>query len=193
MITIDVLRHASTEWNELGRMQGRRDVPLSDAGRAQAAAWRVEPVEGCVDWCTSPLQRATQTARLAFPAPARIEPKLVEMAWGEWEGATLDELRERHAVAFDAEERRGLDFRPPGGESPRDVIERVHGWLLEVEERGIPVIAVTHKGVLRAMLALATGWDMTGKPPVRLAEACVHRFVLGPSGLALGSANRALL
>jgi len=65
MITIDVLRHASTEWNELGRMQGRRDVPLSDAGRAQAAAWRVEPVEGCVDWCTSPLQRATQTARLA--------------------------------------------------------------------------------------------------------------------------------
>jgi probable phosphoglycerate mutase len=47
----------------------------------------------------------------------------------------------------------GLDFRPPGGESPRDVQERLKPYLASLAG---PTIAVTHKGVLRALYALAT-------------------------------------
>ena len=79
-------------------------------------------------------------------------------------------------------EARGLDFRPPGGESPRDVRCRVQRWLIEVAMRGDSIAAVTHKGVLRAVLAAATGWDMTCKPPVRLQDDALHRFAIDDAG-----------
>ena len=44
------------------------------------------------------------------------------------------------------------------------------------------MVAVTHKGVLRAVLAAATGWDMMGKPPVRLQSGALHRFAVDPDG-----------
>jgi probable phosphoglycerate mutase len=44
------------------------------------------------------------------------------------------------------------------------------------------VVAVTHLGVLRAVLAAATGWDMTGKPPVRLQGNALHRFAVDDQG-----------
>jgi broad specificity phosphatase PhoE len=44
------------------------------------------------------------------------------------------------------------------------------------------VAAVTHKGVIRALYARASGWDMTGRPPVKLRDACAQCFLLGPEG-----------
>ena len=44
------------------------------------------------------------------------------------------------------------------------------------------MVAVTHKGVLRAVLAAATGWDMTGKPPIRLQNGALHRFAVDARG-----------
>lgn len=180
MLTIDLLRHATTVWNERGLMQGRRDIPLSRAGRAEAASWRHD-VEGA-DWLSSPLLRARQTADIVAPGEVRIEAALIEMDWGQWEGRALEDLRARHGADFTANERRGLDFRPPGGESPREVMARVRRWLDALDADARPIVAVTHNGVIRAMLALATGWDMTGKPPVRLAAACAHRFALDGGG-----------
>ncbi len=104
------------------------------------------------------------------------------MDWGEWEGYGVDELRRRFGDAFARNEAAGLDFRPPGGESPRDVRDRIVRWLGEVAALGEPVVAVTHKGVLRAVLSAATGWDMTGKPPVRLQNGALHRFDIDPRG-----------
>lgn len=172
-------------------MQGRRDVPLSASGRAELARWRPpeEAVEAA-EWISSPLARAVETARhLAGVAP-RVEPALVEMDWGAWEGYRLAELRARFASEFAQNEQRGLDFRPPGGESPRDVTRRVTHWLEAAWQRGRPAVVVTHNGVLRALLALATGWDMTGKAPAKLRPAMLHRFVLtrGPT-LAIHECN----
>ena len=89
-------------------------------------------------------------------------------------GETLEDLKFRHGAAFEANSARGLDFRPPCGESPRIVQQRVVAWLVRVTAHPAPLIAVTHQGVIRSVLALATGWDMTGKPPVRLADDVVH-------------------
>ena len=163
-------------------MQGRRDVALSPAGRAEALRWRRAFAAGdAIDWIASPLARAVETATLLGACAPALEPALIEMDWGAWEGKRLDELHASLGEAFVANERRGLDFRPPGGESPRDVVARVECWLATLSPRR-PIVAVTHNGVLRALLAMATGWDMTGKPPVKLRPATLHRFALSPSG-----------
>lgn len=183
MPTLDVIRHASTRWNEAGLIQGRRDVPLSERGRAEAAAWRVPTdVAADAEWVSSPLTRAIDTAECIAGRRPAIAGALVEMDWGQWEGHSLAELRSLHGEAMRTNERRGLDFRPPGGESPREVLARVLPWLRERARERCPTIAVTHKGVLRVLLVAATGWDMTGKPPVRLLPATMHRLSLDASG-----------
>jgi probable phosphoglycerate mutase len=115
------------------------------------------------------------TARLLRLDP-EPEPRLIEMDWGEWEGRSLADLRAELGDALAANERRGLDFRPPGGESPRDVQERLRPLLREM--RG-PTIAITHKGVVRALYALASGWTMQDDPPEKLRAGCAHLFQVG--------------
>ena len=131
---------------------------------------------------TSPLARCVQTAALLGAPAAAREPRLIEMDWGDWEGESLDALRARLGGQMRDNEARGLDFRPPRGESPRLVIERIKPWLREVAGAAKPTLAVTHRGVIRAILAQATGWDMRGKPPARLEWDAVHLFRLDGDG-----------
>jgi len=173
-----VIRHAATDWNEAGLIQGQTDRPLSEAGRAWASRARVPTGWEGVRCLSSPLIRAMETARLLGLTP-EPEPRLIEMAWGEWEGGRLGELRARLGSAMADNENRGVDFRPPGGESPRDVQERIKPLLAG---RAAPVIFVTHKGVLRALYALATGWDMKAKAPDGLAAGCAHGFRISREG-----------
>jgi len=180
---VSFLRHGSTAWNEQGRMQGRRDIPLSARGRAEVRAWRIpEQPTARTQWVASPLRRAAETAQLLSGAKLEYAHALIEMDWGAWEGFRLDELRTRFGAEFARMETLGLDFRPPGGESPRDVLHRVQRWLADVGALGNSVVAVSHNGVLRAVLAAATGWDMTCKPPLRLQPESLHRFAVTPDG-----------
>lgn len=181
------LRHGRTVWNEEGRMQGRRDIPLSDEGRAEVEAWRLQPrlgeiVPAATPWYSSPLKRAVETAEILSGAPPRCDSALIEMDWGAWEGLRLDELRSRYGAEFARNESAGLDFTPRGGESPRQVRERVVRWLASTAATHTSIVAVTHKGVMRAVLSAATGWDMTAKPPARLESGALHRFEVDPDG-----------
>ena len=164
-------------------MQGRRDIPLSERGRLQARGWRlpVELADGAA-WRSSPLSRATETAELLGGRGIEIDAALIEMSWGDWEGFTLDELREAHGDAYAQNEARGLDFRAPGGESPREVLARLQPWLARVAASAVPVVAVTHLGVIRVLVAAATGWDMKGKPPIRLRNDALHRVDIDKRG-----------
>lgn len=171
---VALLRHGRTAWNDAGRMQGRADEPLSEAGRAQVLSWRLPASLLSARVVCSPLRRARETAELLGRGPVTLAPALVEMDWGAWEGARLDELRTREGPAFERASARGVDFRPPGGESPRDVAARVVAWLKRLEAGEGPLIAVTHQGVIRACMARITVWSMVGKPPVRLADNVVH-------------------
>jgi probable phosphoglycerate mutase len=105
------------------------------------------------------------------------------MDWGAWEGYTVAELRALHGDGMAQNERSGLDFRPEGGESPRDVALRLGNWLKTLAAAGQPAVAVTHKGVIRAALSLATGWDMKDCPPVRLEWSAAHLFSCDRAGV----------
>ena len=173
-----LIRHGRTAWNEAGRIQGRADPPLSPAGRAQVRSWRLPAAWQDAVCIASPLRRATETAALLGHPTAEVDGRLVEMDWGRFEGRTLAELRAELGPEMQALEAAGLDFRPPGGESPREVAARLAAFLAETARSGRDHLLVTHKGVLRASIVLACGWDMLGKPPVRCRDdqALVHEL-----------------
>jgi probable phosphoglycerate mutase len=177
MTPLALVRHADTAWSVQGRIQGRADPPLLKEAR-------IKLPEACRSMriVTSPLARCVQTAALLGAPEAPREPRLIEMDWGDWQGETLIELRARLGADMRENEDRGLDFRPPNGESPRTVTERVKPWLEEIAREGVPTLAVTHRGVIRAILAVASGWDMRGKPPAQLDWHAVHLFLLDALG-----------
>ena len=177
-----LIRHARTRWNEDGRIQGRTDIPLSAAGRAQVATWRLPAGFGDGACLTSPLSRARETAGLLGFRDPPSDPRLVEMRWGSFEGRTLAELRAEGGEGMRDLEALGVDFQPPGGESPRLVAQRLLICLRELAATGRDHLIVTHKGVLRASLVLAFGWDMRGKPPVRCEPDRALLHDLAPSG-----------
>lgn len=181
MTRLALLRHGPTSWTREHRLQGRADIPLDDGGRDEVRRWRLPPEATEFRWMTSPLRRAIETATL-LGVGAAVEARLIEMSWGEWEGRRVADLSAEDGVAFAAWEARGLDLEPPGGESPRAVQRRLLPLLREFADTGRPVAAVTHKGVIRAVLALATGWDMREKEPAKLAWNALHLFRLAPDG-----------
>ncbi|HEU4440526.1 MAG TPA: histidine phosphatase family protein [Burkholderiales bacterium] len=177
MTLLALLRHGETAWSAAGRIQGRADVPL-----LPGISISIPKSCGGMRIVTSPLRRCVETAALLGAADAARESRIIEMDWGEWQGESFVALRERLGEEMRANEARGLDFRPPGGESPRLVLARVKTWLKDVAQAGEPTLAVTHRGVIRALFAEATGWDMRGKPPARLEWDAVHLFEVDQAG-----------
>ena len=181
MTALALIRHGPTAWNEEHRLQGQADIPLSADGRAKVGGWTVPRHLHDFRWVISPLSRATETASLLGLAGA-AEPSIIEMHWGDWEGYTFEELRTRYGDEVRERAARGLDLRPHEGESPREVRERVGQWLARVAACGRPTGAGTHQGVIRAVMSLATGWDMINPPPQKLAWASVHMFAIADDG-----------
>jgi len=181
MTTLALLRHAPTDWNAARRLQGRADIGLSAASRAALATRRLPAELSGFRCLVSPLLRAQETARL-LGRTAEIDLRLIEMDWGRYEGRTIADLRREQGDAFVANEARGLDFTPDGGESPRAVQARLDPLLADIARRGQPTLAVTHRGVIRAIYARAIGWDMTGESPDKLDLYAMQIFTLAPGG-----------
>ena len=174
MARLYLIRHASTLWNLESRLQGHSDIPLCKEGKEEAARWKF-PKKYTSLW-SSPLKRAVETAEIIFGIKPKIDQSLIEMNWGIWEGSTLKELRSKQGKKMHQKEQLGLDMRPEGGESPREVQHRIKNWCKKISKFDECHIAVTHKGVIRATLALATDWDMIGKSPVKFEQSFAYKF-----------------
>lgn len=177
-----MIRHGPTEWTVLKRLQGHTDIALSKEGREIVSRWQVPPPVDQYHWVCSPLRRACQTARLLGANDPEIEPGLIEMNYGTWEGKRLTDLRRDLGDEMTENEARGLDFRADGGESPREVQARLAPWLLELARRNRPTVAVSHHGVLRALFSMATGWDMAGPLPEKFRWGAMHCFNVDEKG-----------
>ena len=175
-----MIRHAMTAWNEAGRIQGQSDIPLGEPGR-RALAGRLLPARfASYRVHSSPLARAVETAALLGLGTPVLDRRLMEMNWGEWEGETRASVVAADPSGVACREARGPEFRPPGGESPHEVQGRVVEWARSAAHQRSGVVAITHKGVIKATLGLACGWDLTGKDPVRLDWTRAHRFRFAP-------------
>jgi broad specificity phosphatase PhoE len=167
VMRLALIRHGPTAWNAEKRVQGTIDTPLSDEGRAKMAGL-LPPAgfEAARPFC-SPRLRARQTAALLGLENPTVDERLAEQNWGSWEGLTRAEMLARDGEdAFErAGARRGLEFRPPGGESTGELQARVQSFIAVVAKLPDDVVAVTHMGVLRTAYALATGWDMSSPMP----------------------------
>jgi probable phosphoglycerate mutase len=183
---IALLRHGPTDWNLAGRIQGHTDIALSDAGHARMAALRLPATFSHTRVFASPLLRARQTiAALGLATPV-LDPRLMEQNWGRWEGLTRAEIIARDGVDcyVKAGANRGGAFRPPGGESTQDVLDRVAAFLRDAAASGGDAVAVTHLGVLRAAYTLATGWTMNAPMPPDLDVSRILVLELAQGGAA---------
>ncbi|WP_299962940.1 histidine phosphatase family protein [uncultured Roseobacter sp.] len=165
MIRLALLRHGHTAWNRAGRIQGRSDVPLDEETTATLATRTLpSPWKDAALW-SSPLSRARATAALVAGRSPQIDPALTEMDWGQWEGQQGSHLRSDPDSGFRDIEDWGWDYRPPGGESPRDLRARLLPWAAALDR---DAVAVCHIGVMRVLLAHAMGWDFRGTAPFRI-------------------------
>ena len=162
MIRLALLRHGHTAWNRAGRIQGRTDIPLDDAARDHLRGLTLPMGWADADVVASPLARAMETARLVTGRAAQPEPALMEMDWGQWERAQGAVLRADPASGFRDIEDWGWDYRPPGGESPGDLRARLRPWANGLTR---DTLAVCHIGVMRVLMAMATGWNFDGPAP----------------------------
>lgn len=165
MTRLALLRHGHTAWNREGRIQGRTDIPLDDAARAHLATLRLPDGWDKADVVASPLSRAMDTARLLCGRAPRPEPALLEMDWGTWEGAQGQSLRADPSSGFRDIEDWGWTYRAPGGEGPADLRARLRPWA---DGLSADTLAVCHIGVMRVLMALATGWNFDGPAPFRI-------------------------
>ena len=123
-----------TDWNELRRLQGRVDRPLVVGRRARLQRQCLPPNSGfrLVLFAAS---RARESAELLGISDYRVDEALIEMDWGDWEGQVFKQLRRELGDTVRANEARGVDFRPPGGESPREVQARLSVAMANVGRR----------------------------------------------------------
>ena len=86
------------------------------------------------------------------------------------------------ASAFPTPARLAASSQPRPSTQPRMVIERLKILLKRLAAENEPTIAVCHKGIIRALLALAMDWPMLGKQPVKLDWSSLHCFRLEQDG-----------
>src|SRR5579862_5127448 len=175
-----LVRHGQTEWSESLRHTGRTDVPLTAAGRD--AAISLVPVLSAHAFAlvlVSPASRALDTARLAGFAGAEVDPDLRERDYGELEGLTTAQIRDRGPDWSGWTVWRGP---VPGGESLAEVAVRANRLLARAEAASGDVLLFGHGHQLRILAAVA----------LELDPVVAERLVLDPATVSVIGSEREL-
>ena len=186
-----LIRHGETAWNAEHRIQGQLDIPLSPPGMLQSArlaeCLASEPIDAVY---SSELSRAWLTAA---PLAARLgleviaESRLRERSFGLFEGLTLDEIAARYPAEFAQWRARDLAWRPDGGESGQQLIDRVLSAAADVVARhaGQTVVLVSHGGVLDVVYRTARALEWQAPREHQMLNAAINRLTASSSPLVL--------
>ncbi|GAA0778199.1 histidine phosphatase family protein [Roseibium denhamense] len=176
------IRHGQTDWNAEGRMQGQRDIPLNDIGRGQASGNGAKLkdflreqglTDSDLDFVSSPLGRTRSTMELLRsamglpPGHYRLDDRLKEITFGDWEGFTFDDLADEEQELIAARRADKWGFTPPNGESYRMLASRIGGWLKSVQT---PTVVVSHGGVFRVLRGLLEGGATVDVPKLDVPQ-----------------------
>lgn len=180
------------------RLSGRRaGVPLSEAGRAQAAALgrglaarRADmPIERIV---CSPLDRTRETAAAiaaacGLPAPEPIDA-LTEIDLGDWTGIAFADLGGPDWQAWNDHRDTA---RVPGGETMAEAQARIVGYITTAatQQDGAHIALVSHSDMIRGAVAFALGLPLDRLLRFDVGPASVSRIVVGDWGARLISLN----
>ncbi len=191
---IVLVRHGETPWNAEGRYQGRRDIPLSPIGEAQARALGRRLADAAIDRAVaSPLIRARHTAELAL-GPDRsgsleLDPGFAEIGHGDWEGLLASEIHQRDPARLAAwrSDPVSVQMPGPGGESLAEVMARA--WpAFERACAGLTasqtLLVVAHDAVNRLLLCRVLGLSLARLWSFRQAPTTLN-LLEGPSVDAL--------
>lgn len=190
MIRLGLLRHGHTAWNRAGRIQGRTDISLDEDALAALRTKRLPPPWDAAHLVCSPLRRTHETAACLTEATPTVEPALIEMDWGRWEGLEGKALKaDPHSDYRDIEDW-GMTFAPPDGETIAALSARVLGWANTLEQ---DTLAICHIGVMRVLMAEATGWRFEGPAPFRVKRDRIFCLTRRATGWQLAPEPQRLL
>jgi probable phosphoglycerate mutase len=188
-MTLFVVRHGRTEANAGGLLLGRADPELDETGRRQAEEIAAAlPSDAQV--VSSPLRRCRETASAIAETSSTgvvTDDRLLELDYGEFD---LRPLAEISAETW-AQWRADPDFRPPGGETLRELAERVGAALDDLSSAATDgnVVVVTHVSPIKAALAWALGVGVEVSWRSFVAQASVTRIAVGERGPSLHNFN----
>jgi broad specificity phosphatase PhoE len=194
-VRLFLLRHAQTVWNQERRYQGWTDSALTDAGRRQAeAAAKALAVEPLVAVYASTLTRARDTAAaIAAPhgLPVLEDPDFREMAFGAWEGLTLEAARAKDPEGYRVWAETPDRFTAPGGESLAEVRVRVLAALgkLRAAQEGKSVCLVAHGLSARVIILEALDLPLSRVWSIHLASTGISELEFRPDWTALHRMN----
>jgi broad specificity phosphatase PhoE len=183
--TLLLARHGETDWNSARRWQGHADRPLTDSGRAQAAALAERLADVALDAVySSDLRRAHETAE-AVALPQGLDvielPALREVDVGSWEGLTRAEAEAKFPDGFRRWLAGGTGW--DDGETYAEMSKRVLATVdrIAAEHEGGRVLIVSHGGPIRAIHGAALGMNVEDyrrirpvEPNARLSAVCVE-------------------
>ncbi|AEA27285.1 acid phosphatase [Pseudonocardia benzenivorans] len=168
-----LLRHGETEWSQSGRHTGRTDIELTTRGRERAAAaGSVLPrLRGTTDppalVIASPRVRARDTAELAGLRIDRIDERLAEWDYGDYEGVTTPTIRET-VPGWTV-----WTHPTPGGETAEQVTSRADSILAEARDHldAGDVVLVGHGQFSRVLMARWIGLPAAGGQNIAMDPA----------------------
>ncbi|MDX8407160.1 MAG: histidine phosphatase family protein [Mariprofundaceae bacterium] len=185
---IDLLRHGELEGGV--KYRGLVDDPLTGAGRrSMDAVW--QHLRGDVGRIiASPLSRcAAPASDWAGETDARllIEERIAEMHYGDWEGLSAEEIQQGWPGMLERWRADPTGMRPPGGESPEALRERLSDFWQELtgDVSGEHVLIVAHSGSLRMLLAIVLGAPIAASRRFAMPYACWSRIIADAEGVRL--------
>ena len=191
-----LVRHAETEWNRLLRYQGRSDVELNQNGIEQARKVSDRLAMEKIDmiYC-SDMRRAMTTAEIIAAnhnaiGPIRTSSLIREMDFGDFEGLTFEEMKERFPDVVDDRQswrNRGPDVRAINGESISQLAQRVSRFseLLPDSMSGETALIVAHGGPLQVLICQLLEIGLEHWWQVRLKSTSVTVMETCEQGAAL--------
>ncbi|MDR3596759.1 histidine phosphatase family protein [Clostridium sp.] len=194
-----LIRHGETEWNTLGKFQGCTDINLSKEGGKQAKLLK-DRLKGEFDYIyTSPLSRAFETAKIITQNTNKevvIAPEIREINFGEWEGLTVHEIREKYPEIFNSWTTDKKESYICGGDSSiHNAVNRATKCVLDMvtKHKGKKIAIVAHGGIIKAALIGIFEWDMTMYHKIALGNTCINTVTfnddLMPALIGLNDTN----
>ena len=195
MAYLVLVRHGQSEWNLLGQWTGLTDVPLTDQGRDEArqAGKLLESIDLHRAY-TSKLQRAQHTldeitSHLGVELERTAHPELNERDYGDLTGKNKWQVKEEHGEELFMKWRRSWDHPVPGGETLKDVSDRVLPFyeqhILGDLRGGKNVIVTAHGNSLRALMKHLEEVADDQSHEVEIKTGEVHMYEIDANGKVL--------